>query len=429
MTSVKNFRKLSFLVYGLGLSGKSVVNFFKKKKIKNFSVWDDKNKDLFVNKIPKNLVKIINEVDYIILSPGINLNKSKYSKELIKNKRKIITDLDLLFLFYEDIKSVVVTGTNGKSTTCKIIEHVLKKNRFKALLGGNIGTPVLNLKIKKKSFVIIEASSYQLAYSKFIHPNFAILLNITNDHLDWHGNMKNYINAKFKIFSLQRKKDFSIIHKKFVKKFKKRRLKGKLILPDVGAFKKIKLKINKNIFIKSNINDENISFVFALSKILKISEKSFIKSLKSFVGLPHRYEIFLKMKDYVFINDSKATSFQATKLALQNSTNIFWIVGGLPKKDDKIDFRNLRKNIIKSYIIGNHINFFKNQLKDKLNYSICKNIKKTIVQILKDIKFLKTKKNTILLSPAAASFDQYPNFEKRGEEFKRLSKLYARKFL
>ena len=214
-----------------------------------------------------------------------------------------------------------------------------------------------------------------------------------------------------------------------VRKFKTRRLKGKLILPDIAAFKKIKLKINKNIFIKSNINDENISFVFALSKILKISEKSFIRSLKSFVGLPHRYEIFLKRKDYIFINDSKATSFQATKLALQNSTNIFWIVGGLPKKDDKIDFRNLRKNIIKSYIIGNHINFFKNQLKGKLNYCVCKNIKKTIVQILKDIKFLKTKKKTILLSPAAASFDQYPNFEKRGEEFKRLSKLYARKFL
>ena len=316
MTSVKNFRKLSFLVYGLGLSGKSVINFFKKKKIQNFLVWDDKNKDLFLNKRPKNLVKIINEVDYIILSPGINLNNSKYSKELTKNKRKIITDLDLLFLFYEDIKSVVVTGTNGKSTTCKIIEHVLKKNRFKALLGGNIGTPVLNLKIKKRSFVIIEASSYQLAYSKFIHPNFAILLNITNDHLDWHGNMKNYINAKFKIFSLQRKKDFSIIHKKLAKKFKKRRLKGKLFLPDIAAFKKIKPKINKNIFIKSNINDENISFVFALSKILKISERSLIRSLKSFVGLPHRYEIFLKRKDNVFINDSKATSFQATKLAL-----------------------------------------------------------------------------------------------------------------
>mgnify|MGYP006259255825 FL=1 len=79
MTSVKNLRKLSFLVYGLGLSGKSVVNFFKKKKIQNFLVWDDKNKDLFLNKRPKNLVKIINEVDYIILSPGINLNKSKYS--------------------------------------------------------------------------------------------------------------------------------------------------------------------------------------------------------------------------------------------------------------------------------------------------------------------------------------------------------------
>ena len=127
--------------------------------------------------------------------------------------------------------------------------------------------------------MIIEASSYQLAYSKFIHPNFAILLNITNDHLDWHGNMKNYINAKFKIFSLQGKKDFSIVQKKLVRKFKKRRLKGKLFLPDLAAFKKIKPKINKNIFIKSNINDENISFVFALSKILKISERSFIMSL------------------------------------------------------------------------------------------------------------------------------------------------------
>ena len=168
---------------------------------------------------------------------------------------------------------------------------------------------------------------------------------------------------------------------------------------------------------------------FKLQKLLRIKEKSFLRSANTFKGLPHRYEIFLKKKNCVFINDSKATTFESTKYALKNSKNIFWIVGGLPKLNDKINLKNLKKNIIKSYIIGNHINFFKNQLKDKLNYSICKNIKKTIVQILKDIKFLKTKKNTILLSPAAASFDQYPNFEKRGEEFKRLSKLYARKFL
>ena len=194
MNSIKNLRELSFLVYGLGLTGRSVVNFFKKNKIKSFQVWDDKNKTLYLNNRSKNLNKTFEEVNYIILSPGINLKKTK--NELIKYKKKIITDLDLIFLTKNFYKSIVVTGTNGKSTTCKIINHMLKKNKFKTLLGGNIGRPLLNCKIEKKSFLVIEASSFQLAYSKFIKPDYALLLNITNDHLDWHGSMKNYVNSK-----------------------------------------------------------------------------------------------------------------------------------------------------------------------------------------------------------------------------------------
>ena len=108
-----------------------------------------------------------------------------------------------------------------------------------------------------------------------------------------------------------------------------------------------------------------MSYVFELSKLLKISKKSFVESLSSFSGLPHRYEIFLKKKNCTFINDSKATSFQSTKYALENSKNIFWIVGGLPKKNDKIILGNLRKNIVKSYIIGKNMQFFKKQLKKK----------------------------------------------------------------
>ena len=169
--------------------------------------------------------------------------------------------------------------------------------------------------------------------------------------------------------------------------------------------------------------------VFELSKILKINKNSFIKSLNSFKGLPHRYEIFLKKKNCIFINDSKATSFQATKFALQNSKNIFWIVGGLPKENDRINLNKSQKNIIKSYIIGKNVKFFKRQLKNKINYCISKNLKNSIIQILKDIRSLKKKDNIILLSPAAASFDQYSNFEERGEEFKRLSKYYARKYI
>ena len=201
MEATNNLKELSFLVYGLGLTGRSVVNFFNKNEVKNFQVWDDQNKDLYRKKRTTNLTKTLRNVDYIILSPGVSLRKSKNKKSLIKYKNKIITDLDLFFLIKKFSKSIVVTGTNGKSTTCKILAHVLKKNnKYEILLGGNIGTPILNLNIKKNSILIIEISSFQLAYSKFIIPNYAILLNITNDHLDWHGNFKNYENSKFKIF-------------------------------------------------------------------------------------------------------------------------------------------------------------------------------------------------------------------------------------
>ncbi len=362
------------------------------------------------------------------MSPGVSLNNSKNKKNLIKYKKKIITDIDLIFLFKKFSKSIVVTGTNGKSTTCKIIGHVLKKNGFRTAIGGNIGTPILDLNITKDSYLIIEASSFQLSHSQFIRPDFAVLLNISNDHLDWHGSMKNYINSKFKLFKLQKNNQYSLISNKFKSSFKKKKFLGKLIIPKIHVYKKFKIKI-KNSYFNSNINDENMSFVYSLAKKLKISNNSFFRSLKTFKGLEHRYEIFLKKKNYIFINDSKATSFQATKFALENTKNIFWIVGGLPKKNDKIQLKNLKKNIAKSYIIGRHTNFFKNQIKNEVNYKVTKNLKDSIIQIFKDIKLLKYKYNNILLSPASASFDQFINFEKRGEKFKELSCHYARKYI
>ena len=426
MVFLKNLKELSFLIYGLGITGNSVLNFFKKNNIKNYKVWDDKKKHLYKNKRPNNLDEELANVDHIVLSPGVSLQNSKNKKKLIKYRNKIITDLDLAFLFKRFYKSIVVTGTNGKSTTCKIINHLLNKNKFNSLLGGNIGTPVLNLKSSKKNFLIMEASSFQLAYSKFLKPDYAILLNITNDHLDWHGSMKNYINSKFKIFTNQNQNQYSFINKKFKLNFYKRNLKSKLLIPEIQKYKKIKFKI-KNSYLSLNINDENTSFVYSLSKVLKINEKHFINALNSFQGLPHRYEIFLKKKNCIFINDSKATSFQATKYALQNTKNIYWIVGGLPKKNDKINVKNLKKNIIKSYIIGNHVNFFKKDLQSQIKICVTKNLKNSIKQILEDIKLYKKKQNIILFSPAAASFDQFLNFERRGEEFKRLTKIYARK--
>jgi len=371
MLSISKLKELSFLIYGLGSSGKSVVNFFKKNNINNYEIWDDKEKQLLKKKRTNNLSKTLNTVDYIILSPGISLIKKK---NLIRFRKKIITDIDLLYLTNRKFKSIVVTGTNGKSTTCNLITHLLKKNKFKTLLGGNIGTPVLDLKITKNTYIVIEASSFQLSHSKFIQPDYAFLLNITNDHLDWHGNMNNYTNSKLKIFVYQKKGQFALINNKLKKIYKKGNFVSKLIIPNEKNYKSLKYKI-KNHYLKLSINDENMSFAYTFSKLLKISEKNFITAVNSFVGLSHRYEIFLKKKNIIFINDSKATSFAATKYALSNSKNVYWILGGLPKKNDKINLDKIKKNIIKCYIVGKNINFFKKKNSKKNKFFNYKKLK------------------------------------------------------
>ena len=156
---------------------------------------------------------------------------------------------------------------------------------------GNIGKPILDCNLTEKTFVIIEASSFQLSHSKFISPDYAFFLNFSNDHLDWHGNMNNYLNSKLKIFHLQTKDQFAIINKSIKKVFKKNKFLSKLIVPKEERYKKIKHKI-KNDYLVSKINEKNMIFIYTFSQLIKIKEKSFIDAMKSFKGLPHRYENF-----------------------------------------------------------------------------------------------------------------------------------------
>ena len=432
MNLPKTLSKKSFAIYGLGATGLSVISYFRKSKIKDFYAWDDNKAKR--NQIKKRLSikefsKKLDTVNYIVLSPGIDIKKVKLKRKLLKNKNKIITDIDLFYMKNPGVKSIVVTGTNGKSTTCKIIEHLLKKNKFKVQLGGNIGKPILNIRKSKNSLYVIEASSFQLSHSKFIKPNYALILNITRDHLDWHGNMKNYTNSKFKIFSLQQKEDFAFLkQKKLIKKFKKSKNLSKLKFVTFSVYKKIKKKI-ENRYLNLKTNDENMSFVYMLGKTLKIKDNSFIKSLKTFTGLPHRHETFYKKRRIKFINDSKATSFESTKFALENNNNIFWIVGGLPKLGDRFYLDSFKKNIIKSYIIGKNTKFFERQLRGKINFKVSKTLNNAIKNIFHRIKNMEiNEERTVLLSPASASYDQYKNFGDRGNHFKKLIKLYGKKF-
>ena len=225
-----NFLNNSFAVYGLGATGTSVLRYFKKNNISNYYIWDDDKKVRNNYKINKNdYQKIFKEkldkVNFIVVSPGINIEKTQFKKNLKKNKHKIITDLDIFYIQNPKLKSIVVTGTNGKSTTCKIIQHLLAKINNNILLGGNIGKPILDLNFKKNSLVIIEASSFQLSYSRYIKAKYAIILNITKDHLDWHKNKSHYIDAKFNIFRNQKKNDFAFLNNNnLIRIFKKKSL-------------------------------------------------------------------------------------------------------------------------------------------------------------------------------------------------------------
>ncbi len=425
MVQISRLKEQSFLVYGLSSTGKSVVKFFKKNNFKDFKVWDDNQKKVFSKYRSKNIKKTLKQVKYIVLSPGVSLIRNKVLRQF---KKKIITDIDLFFLTRNKFKSIVVTGTNGKSTTCKLLAHIFKKNKVKYLLGGNIGTPILNLKNSKKNYIIIEVSSFQLSHSRFIRPDYAFFLNLANDHLDWHGNRRNYLNAKFKIFKFQKRNDYAFVNSKFKKIFLEKKFSSKLIIPKLREYNKIKNKI-KNDYLKSKINDENMCFVYTFARQLKIKDNSFINLMQTFKGLPHRFEFFLKKRNVNFINDSKATSFTSSQLALSGLKNIYWILGGLPKKGDQLNLSKIKKNIIKCYLIGNHINFFKKQIKGKIPFSITKNLKNSLIQICKDISHGYHDNKSILLSPAAASFDQFNNFEERGNEFKRLSKKYANRVI
>ena len=413
------FYKKKILIYGLGKSGLSVFKFLKRDN--KITTHDDKIK---IDK--KKITKI--KFDYIIISPGIDINQCNLSKFLKNNSKKIYTDLDIFYNHHKENNKITITGTNGKSTTAKILYNVLRDQKVDVRLVGNIGNPILlEKKVTNRTVFVIEASSYQLEYSKLFKSNISLILNISPDHLERHKTIKQYVSAKFKLIKNQSKKDVAILN---IKNFYiKRELESKKFLPKVIKVKKnidsTFLKKINNQYFNTEGNKENLKFILEVAKILKLKKNLLIKTLKKFKGLKYRQEIIFQSKKLTIINDSKATTFSSSASLLKSLTNVYWIVGGQAKKGDKLLLSKKNCKNIKAYIFGTNKKFFISKLKKFMKYESFLDLKSLVKKLLLEIKLDKNKTHKIILfSPSAASFDNFKNFEKRGEYFNQLIKKY-----
>ena len=404
----------NFLIYGYGISGKSISKYLKRKK-SSYQVYDDFS-DLSSIKESINLQELkknIKTFDYFIVSPSIKINKNHV---LYPFKEKILIDLDFLSLEIKNQIVFGVTGTEGKSTICSYLSQYLSDS-FKTLIIGNYGNTILDKDnfekiLSKTKIIIIELSSYQLDKIKFLKINHAIITNIYSDHLQYHGTFSNYVKSKFKIQSFLIKN--GSLH---ISNIERRRY-STLINTN-----------NKNINTISNMNFHNKIFGFDINLLNEYFTKSIISyckfdfnQSKKLKNLPFRNELIENTSHIKIINDSKSTNLENSIIKI-NQINLkkkIIILGGNPKKS------NVKKNIIKNSLI---LIFGPNRF--KINKRVeCINSKLfTFVNLENLFKFLKvivhqTKWDVILFSPGGESFDQFKDYSHRGKVFNN----YIKKF-
>ncbi len=416
------FLKKKILIYGLGKSGISSFRFLRNKA--DTYLFDDL-KNTHPKQVSKlKLLKI--KFDIIIISPGINIFNCKLSKFLKFNKKKIYTDLDVFFTFFKN-KCITITGTNGKSTTAKILYEVLKDQKKDVRLIGNIGNPPLNEKrISKNTIFVIEASSYQLDYSQLFSSKYSIILNIKPDHLERHKTLQNYVDAKFKLLDSQSKSCLAFVKSDDIlisRKLKTKKFNCKIV--------KVNTKKNyndfpniKNKYFLTESNSENLSFIIELAKKLKLKNYLLQKTIKNFKGLKYRQQIIFQKKNLTIVNDSKSTSFSSSVGILKKDSNILWLLGGIYKKGDKLELKKKDLSNVTAFIYGKNKNFFHKQLRGKVKFKNYKNLQDAVKNVFSIIKKKRSVKYTILFSPCAASFDSFKNFEERGLYFNRLVKRF-----
>ena len=445
-------------VFGLGLSGLACVDVLLLSGCEVVA-WDDNPEQCALAEKRgariRNLTQDFGTPARLILSPGIPLTHPAPHPVVMAAQQsgtEILGDMDLFQAGLDqwmgqnpeardDVIVIGVTGTNGKSTSTALIGHMLNASGWQAHIGGNIGTPILQLEAPQqgvKTAYVLETSSYQLALNNHLNCDFGVLTNLTPDHIERHGSMAGYIAAKQKLFAEGKAQSLRVIGTDeaegaemaaalasqgvAITQISASNADASIHYAADGLYRQGERLMGLEFMpaLRGLHNAQNAAAAFCVGEALGLSVMQITESFISFPGLAHRMQPVERFGHLTFINDSKATNADAARQALGACRNIYWIAGGQAKQGGLGGLENNLGEVRQAYLIGEAMALFNQQLADMVPHlprQDCAVLDDAVVAAANQALADDLEEATILLSPACASFDQYASFEARGDAF------------
>ena len=455
MTPVISFKGKTVAVFGLGGSGLASCHALKAGGAEVIASDDTPAKLAEAAKAGFTTADLRNvswaNFAVLVLTPGVPLTHPQPHWTVVAAKQagvEVIGDIELFCrerkLHAPDAPFVAITGTNGKSTTTALVAHLMREAGYDTQMGGNIGTAILSLAPPAKGRVhVIEMSSYQIDLTPSLEPSVGILLNVTEDHIDRHGSIERYAAVKERLVAGVQRNGTAIVGvddhwcaaiadrvaragKNVIRVSVKHPvadgicLEGDTIVRVDGGARSRIASINEIGSLRGLHNAQNAACASAAVLALGVSPEKLQQGLRSFPGLAHRMEQIGRNGRVLFINDSKGTNADAAARALSSFKDIFWIAGGKPKTGGIESLREFFPRIRKAYLIGEAAQEFAATLGD-VPHEISKTLEEAVPHAARDAEASGLGEPVVLLSPACASFDQFPNFEKRGDRFREVA--------
>ncbi len=377
------------------------------------------------------------DIALLVPSPGIPLDHP--TMVAARNARiEIIGDVELLWRAMQDRQFVGITGTNGKSTTTSLIGHILKQARQNVQIGGNLGTPALSLEaLLAEGTYALEMSSFQLDLTKNMSFDIAVLLNIAPDHLDRHGSMNAYVAAKRKIFRSGRLETtvIGIDDPDSLNIYKELRLRDGIHVVPISTGRRLLdgVAVNGGLLedhgqaicdlqtataLTGRHNWQNAAAAYAVTQALGVDSETIARAILNFSGLAHRMEYIASIDGVQFVNDSKATNDNAAARALACFNPIYWIAGGRTKSSGLRAVQPYLQRIAHAFLIGEAQESFSVELAGRVDHTLCGTLDQALAAAAAQARFDGRPGAVVLFSPACASFDQFADFEARGEAFR-----------